>query len=112
MPAQVPVIELLGVLSPEECAGEISRAIGVGFTSQQFRGQERIEARHRVAVDDSTVAGRLWSKLSHRLPPLAELYRDGLRPDPDVADLAALSPAGLNERLRYYRYAGGERFAP
>jgi len=30
----------------------------------------------------------------------------------DVADLAALTAVGLNERLRYYRYAGGERFAP
>ena len=42
--------------------------------------------------------------LSNRIPPLAELYGDGLRPEPDVPDLGALVPVGLNERLRYYRY--------
>lgn len=106
------VIELLEVLSPEECGEEITRATGLGFMSQSFRPEDRIEIRNRAANNDPTIAGRLWSKLSERVPPLAELYRDGLRPEPEVAGLGGLVPSGLNENLRYLRYAGGERFAP
>jgi prolyl 4-hydroxylase len=106
------VVELLHVLSPEECAGEIARATGLGFMSQRFRGPERVEVRNRIVVDDPTTARRLWSKMSHRVPPLVEFYRDGAIPEPDVADLAGVFPNGLNERVRYCRYSDGERFAP
>jgi hypothetical protein len=106
------IVELAHVLSPEECAEEVARATGFGFAAQQFRGPDRVEVRNRAAIDDPTIAGRLWSKLSDRVPPLAALYGDGLRPEPDVADLAGFFPSGLNERVRYLRYAGGERFAP
>ena len=68
--------------------------------------------RNRASVDDPATARALWIKLADRLPPLTDLYRDGLRPEPDVADLSALVAVGLNERLRYYRYSGGQRFAP
>ena len=112
MESPVPVVELPNVLSPAECGAEVARATKLGFSSQQFRGQERLEVRNRVAVDDPTAAAALWTKLGHRVPPLTEFYRGVLRPEPDVPDLGALTPAGLNERLRYYRYSGGERFAP
>lgn len=112
MESSVPVLELPQILSPAECGAEIARATKLGFTSQQFRGQERLEVRNRVAVDDPSAAAALWTKLSPLIPPLTEFYSAGLRPEPDVPDLATLRPTGLNERLRYYRYSGGERFAP
>jgi len=68
--------------------------------------------RNRAAVDDPEGARSLWNRVSSKVPPLAELYRDGLRPVPDVPDLELLEPVGLNQRLRYYKYSGGERFAP
>lgn len=110
MESSVPVLELPQILSPAECGAEIARATKLGFTSQQFRGQERLEVRNRVAVDDPSAAAALWTKLSPLIPPLTEFYSAGLRPEPDVPDLATLRPTGLNE-LRYYRYSGGERFA-
>jgi len=112
MESSVPVVELPRVLSPAECSAEVARATKLGFSSQQFRGQERREVRNRVAVDDPAAAAALWTRLRHLVPPLPELYSAGLRPEPDVPDLATLKPAGLNQRLRYYRYSGGERFAP
>src|SRR6185436_10678408 len=112
MSRDAPVLNLADLLAPEECAREIARASGLGFVSQQFRGQERMEVRNRVSVDDQDAADRLWSKLAPRLPALALLYGDALRPDPDVADLANFAPSGLNPRLRYYKYSAGERFAP
>jgi prolyl 4-hydroxylase len=109
---QPPVIEIVDALDAADCEREMRRADALGFQAQQFRGEERLEARNRASADDPAAARALWSKLAGRCPPLVDFYRDGLRPDPDVADLAALIAVGLNERLRYYRYAGGERFAP
>lgn len=111
MSSPIPVVEILDVLDADECGREIRRAEKVGFLNQQFRGEERIEARNRASIDDPAAARSLWSKLAGRVPPLADFYCGGLRPEPDVPDLAALVPVGLNERLRYYRYTGGERFA-
>ncbi len=109
---QPPVIEIPDLLDAAECERQVRRADALGFQSQQFRGEERLEVRNRASVDDPAAARALWILLADRLPPLGDFYRDGLRPEPDVADLNALIAVGLNERLRYYRYAGGERFAP
>ena len=107
-----PVLELPALLTPEECDREIARATKLGFQSQQFRGEERIEARTRASTDDPAAADLLWRKVAERLPPLSSFYGDGLRPQPDVDDMSSLTAVGLNERLRYYRYSSGERFAP
>ena len=112
MSSQIPVIEILDLLDPAACDREIERATRLGFLSQQFRGEERLEVRNRASVDDHTAARALWIGLSDRLPPLENFYRDGLRPEPDVPDLRTLVPVGLNQRLRYYKYSSGERFAP
>ena len=106
-----PVIEIVDLLDAGDCEREIRRADTLGFRAQQFRGEERLEVRNRVSVDDAAAARDLWSKLASRVPPLADFYRQGLRPEPDVADLEPLVAVRLNERLRYYRYSGGERFA-
>ena len=108
----IPVLDIPDLLDADDCAREIRRADGLGFQAQAFRGQERLEVRNRAAVDDPAAARVLWTKLAGRLPPLADFYPAGLRPEPDVVDLGALTAVRLNERLRYYRYAGGERFAP
>jgi prolyl 4-hydroxylase len=110
MVPEVPVIEIPQVLTPEECAREIERASRQGFVEQTFRGEERPEVRNRATIDDSDTAAWLWTRVSNALPPLANLYRDGLRPAPDVASLEALVPVGLNQRLRYYKYLPGQRF--
>jgi hypothetical protein len=110
--SETPLIELSEVFSAEECAREIARATKIGFQAQQFRGEERVEVRNRASIDDLDSAGVLWTRVSSRLPPLTEFFQGGLRPAPDVPDLDALSAVGLNERLRYYRYSGGQRFAP
>jgi hypothetical protein len=107
-----PVIELLDVLDAGECERQVRRADALGFQAQQFRAEERPEVRNRASVDDPAAARALWVALAGKFPPLNDFYRDGLRPEPDVPDLGALVPVGLNERLRYYRYSGGERFAP
>jgi hypothetical protein len=111
MPAPIPVLEIPDVLDPGACEREIQRAEALGFLAQQYRGEERLEVRNRVSADDPAAAAALWLKLASRVPPIADFYPDGLRPMPDVTDLDALVAVGLNERLRYYRYTGGERFA-
>ena len=112
MPSQIPVIEVLDLLGPAECDREIERATKLGFLSQQFRGEERLEVRNRASVDDPAAARSLWTRLSDRIPSLETFYRDGLRPEPDVPALHTLVAVGLNQRLRYYKYSSGERFAP
>ncbi len=76
------VLTIPSLLTREECAAHIELANGLGFVAQQFRGQERVEVRNRVSVDDPRAAAELWSKLEGKLITLPEFFRDGLRPDP------------------------------
>jgi prolyl 4-hydroxylase len=112
MPSHIDVAELPEVLTPGECVEQIARAENLGFVAQHFRGPEHVEVRNRVAIDDDAVAAFLWDRLAPQIPPLLSFYRPGLRPDPDTADLHQLRAMGLNRRMRYYKYSGGERFAP
>ena len=112
MTIQPPVIEIPNLRTPDECSEEIRRSNALGFEDQAFRGEERTEIRSRVSIDDVSAAGALWLKLAGKLPPLSRFYVDGLKPDPYVADLSAFAPVGVNQRLRYYKYSGGQRFAP
>lgn len=50
----------------------------------------------RVVVDSTDTAQELWRRVAADMP----------------APLAGRRPIGLNERLRFYRYGPGQRFAP
>jgi len=56
----------------------------------------------RVMIDDPDAAGELWARLGPRLP---ERWRSARWRRDDYV------PCGLNERLRFYRYTPGQRFA-
>lgn len=99
----VPLIHLFpDILSAEECRALIDLGEALGFESARIDGA--LDGPHgfrakqgrdnsRAAIEDATVATLLWSRLATKLPP-----RNGLR------------PAGINERLRFYRYEPGQSF--
>jgi predicted 2-oxoglutarate/Fe(II)-dependent dioxygenase YbiX len=90
-----------GAFSPEECTGFLGRAEGVGFhaapitTAAGFVMAPEIRNNTRVMLDDEALASALWERLGAAVPPR----------------LGRFSAVGLNERLRFYRYGAGERFA-
>jgi prolyl 4-hydroxylase len=95
------IISLPGVLSPDECAEAIAFAEGLGFgdapitTAMGFVMAPEIRNNTRVMLDDPARAAALWERLSPALP----------------ARMGGWRAVGLNERLRFYRYDVGQRFA-
>ena len=82
------------VYTPAECARfitEIERGRPELATNNAlYRDQDR------MVRDDRATAGQLFTRLRPHLP----------------ATMGDLSLLGLNERLRFYRYRPGQRFAP
>jgi prolyl 4-hydroxylase len=90
------------VLSPGECAAMIGRIEAMGPKLAPISRAEGpvidtgTRNNTRVMFDDPAFASLLFERLRPRLP----------------AELSGMRAVGANERLRCYRYAPGERFAP
>lgn len=82
------------VYSKEECAQMVERiergAPTIATNNPLYRNQDR------VIEDDPKVAADLFCRLEEHLPRA----------------IGPLRLVGLNERLRFYRYSPGQRFAP
>lgn len=94
------VFVVRGFLSPAECERHIARAETVGFGDapiNTFAGPQvnkKMRNNDRVMLDDPVLAAELWERLQPFVAPCRGQW---------VA-------AGLNERLRFYRYDPGQRF--
>lgn len=94
------VFTVRGFLSPAECEAHIARAEAAGFGDapvNAFGGpvvNKRMRNNDRVMVDDPATAAGLWERLRPFVPEARGSWR----------------AAGLNERLRFYRYDPGQRF--
>jgi prolyl 4-hydroxylase len=91
-----------GVLSGEECAGLIARIEEAGCvpapisTGAGFVMRPDVRNNTRVILDDVALARELFGRVAAHVPE----------------QLSGWTVAGANERLRCYRYAEGQRFAP
>ncbi len=89
-------------LTPEECKTFIQESEALGYEDAPIqRGDAAIIIKDyrdnlRVMKDDSQTAARLFDRMTPFVPP----------------DLSRMTPVGLNERLRFYRYDKGHSFAP
>ncbi len=92
-----------GALSEEECHALIRLSESAGFAPALIDGSldgpfgfTVLEGRnnHRAAVDDVQLSNRLWKRLYRCAPAIVSNRR----------------VAGLNERLRFYRYDAGQDF--
>ena len=89
-------------LSRDECNDYIRLAEGRGFgvaeigTAGGSAVLPSVRNNDRVIVDSPEIAGVLWERTAPLCPPSV----DGRK------------AVGLNERLRFYRYSTGQRFAP
>lgn len=88
-------------LSAAECAALIDRSEAIGFEEALVSTRDGavrapdLRDNDRVIVDDPDGADRLWRRLQPFLPPVFhKVWR----------------ASGLNERLRFYRYEGGQQF--
>jgi prolyl 4-hydroxylase len=90
------------VLDPAECGKLISRIEALGptdapvTTRQGFVMRPDIRNNTRVMFDDVPLAAALFAKVRSAIPD----------------ELEGMSPLSANERLRCYRYAPGQYFAP
>jgi predicted 2-oxoglutarate/Fe(II)-dependent dioxygenase YbiX len=88
-------------LRQAECAALVQRAERIGFTDAPittpigFVMMPEVRNNTRVMVDEPKLAADLWERLAPVVP----------------SRLGAWSAVGLNERLRFYRYEPGQRFA-
>jgi prolyl 4-hydroxylase len=86
--------------TPEECKESIELIEGIGFTeapittSFGFVMRPDIRNNTRVIIDDKDRAEKLWERIQEYIPKLE-----------------GLSPVGVNERFRFYRYDPGQKFA-
>ncbi len=101
-----------GFLDPETCAEMIARVEEIGFERALFGGVHgtRVKAvrdNDRVVEDAPELAAELHARLDALLP-------DAWRSRP-MMRRHAIGPhtlVGMNERLRWYRYTGEQRFRP
>ena len=95
------IFTIAGFLTPAECGAYIDWTEGIGYEAApvSLAGgpvmRPDIRNNTRVMVDAPDRAAELWSRLALDVP----LALDGRR------------AIGLNERLRFYRYGPGQRFA-
>jgi hypothetical protein len=96
------IFTIAGVLTPEECRSYIAWSESLGYEAAPVSlaggAVHRADIRNnaRVMVDSAERAGEIWGRLVSGIPPVMEGRR----------------AVGLNERLRFYRYGPGQRFAP
>jgi hypothetical protein len=96
------IFTISGVLTGEECRSYIDWSEGLGYETApvSFASgaviRPDIRNNARAMVDSPERARAIWSRISTDVPALI----DGRR------------AVGLNERLRFYRYGPGQRFAP
>ncbi|EDM80029.1 uncharacterized iron-regulated protein [Plesiocystis pacifica SIR-1] len=94
-----------GLFTADECRAWIERGEALGFGEAPIntgRGEVRnanIRNNDRTLVDDPEAAAALFERLRPVLPPTTWMYSQDL------------PLTGLNERLRFYRYDPGQRFA-
>lgn len=94
-------------LLPQECKSYIALAERLNFkpapltTASGPVMNTDVRSNTRVMLDDVGQAEGLWQRARPLVPPLALDHRDEER-----------RPIGLNERLRFFRYDPGQRFAP
>ena len=91
-------------ISKEECQALIDLSNTLGFADATIAGEWKAprgffvsNGRHnsRAAIDDFQLADALWQRVKRSVPE----HLDGK------------AVVGLNERLRFYRYTSGQRFA-
>jgi hypothetical protein len=96
------IFTVAGVLTAEECQEYIAWSESHGYetapVSLASGSVVRPDIRNnaRVMVDAPVRAEDIWSRISADIPSI----------------LAGRRAVGLNERLRFYRYGPGQRFAP
>ena len=89
-------------LTPEECTGFIQSSEEIGYEEAPIHmGDSTIIIKDyrdnlRAMQDDPDIANRLFERMKPGLP----------------SPVAGMTPVGLNERLRFYRYDKGHYFAP
>lgn len=97
------ILSVDGVLSGDECEALIARIESLNpsaapiTTADGFVMRPDIRNNSRVMFDDPELAGLLFERVRPLIPPRLE---------------GRWSLCGVNERLRCYRYAPGEYFAP
>lgn len=97
------IVTVDGLLSPTECAALIDRIEAAGPTAAPITTHRGFEMRPdirnntRVMFDDVALATRLFERVRPHVPARLE---------------GEWELCGANERLRCYRYAAGEYFAP
>lgn len=94
---------LLGnVLSPAECRAFIGWAEERGFEDAPINAASGVQIRkdirnnQRAMIDDPVLAAMLWQRVKTLVPSV----------------IRGNEAVGLNERLRFYKYEPGQRFAP
>jgi predicted 2-oxoglutarate/Fe(II)-dependent dioxygenase YbiX len=97
------IFTLSNVLSEEECADYIALTENIGYTPAGLTvGQDEymmvpgVRNNERVILDDEKRAADLWRRIAEYVPATIDNW----------------TAIGLNERLRFYRYDPGQRFAP
>lgn len=96
------IFTIAGVLTSEECQGYIEWSEGLGYETApvSLAGgavmRPDIRNNARVMVDSPERATEVWSRISASVRAMVVGRR----------------AVGLNERLRFYRYGPGQRFAP
>jgi len=94
------VVVIKGLFTPDECDRLVHLAEGIGFdaapitTGRGFVMAPEVRNNTRVMLDDAPRAEAMWRRLS----PWTAARR------------GACDAVGLNERLRFYRYAPGQFF--
>jgi hypothetical protein len=96
------IFTIAGVLSSEECRAHVAWSESLGYdtapVSLAAGAVVRPDIRNnaRVMVDSPERAAEIWSRIAADVP----------------ASVGGRRAVGLNERLRFYRYGPGQRFAP
>jgi hypothetical protein len=96
------IYTIADVLALAECREYVdwSESLGYELAPVSLAGGAVLRAdirnNARVMVDAPERAAQIWARISKDIPPVLEGRR----------------AVGLNERLRFYRYGPGQRFAP
>jgi prolyl 4-hydroxylase len=89
-----------GLLTADECKQLIDRGEAIGFEAASVamasgpRVLPSVRNNDRATFDDPTLADWLWQRVKEHVP----------------AEIGGATAAGLNERLRFYRYDPSQRF--